>query len=628
MVPPLVLLALLTRQRQELVEAGELSRRQLYDLRTFKSVLVVLEQLRRLAAVERSGTFATSMGQLVAGQAKNRPGWTMDGERFSDRDRHQSRMREWLDVLEECGVLRWRAGWNLEEEPARTEIRLRPAPEVSPEELDQARERLRAWKRRYGPALNTGSSTGVRGAARRGKPLSAEQAADRGRARCTKKALASRQGFSTVPAPPFGASTTSQNSRPSATPRDTLGDLSSHAPKFSDAYGTTTGVMRAHAPEDSSCSGAAASPEGAAAVAALEPPENGIVEDGGLGSSRARAGASEGPHEPVPGDLRPGGARIDLSALLERVRAREAALAESHGMLADAIRRRALQLAQWPADRPVPVARLKEAWAAAIAGPLALAQAPGPAPAAAASREDLARLQRARRRYADHADHRPEHLPEHPLAALLALTAAAAAAGTPAGRTLKGAIWALDRLTKRMRATAAVHDPKHQAKARARAARRQDQRAAPPAGRISFRLDQPWPTWIKLDDHGDPLFVDGVLQLDEDWAPPAWNAQRRLWIRDAHLLTGRPLDVRTDGRLQMDYRERIDPFDVSVWEQRRRDAITPELLHFVNRTKIALDTAREIPADRRAEILEDLERARTARRDHDRDQFRDQLDRT
>ncbi|MTD47598.1 hypothetical protein GKE82_25680 [Conexibacter sp. W3-3-2] len=131
-VPPLVLLVLLTRQRQELVDVGEISRRQLYDVRTFKSVLVVLEQLRRLAAVEKSGTFATSMGQLVAGQAKNRPGWKMDGERFTDRDRHQSRMREWLDVLEECGVPRWRAGLNLEEEPARTEIRLRPAPDVSP----------------------------------------------------------------------------------------------------------------------------------------------------------------------------------------------------------------------------------------------------------------------------------------------------------------------------------------------------------------------------------------------------------------------------------------------------------------------------------------------------------------
>ncbi|MTD47596.1 hypothetical protein GKE82_25670 [Conexibacter sp. W3-3-2] len=51
----------------------------------------------------------------------------------------------------------------------------------------------------------------------------------------------------------------------------------------------------------------------------------------------------------------------------------------------------------------------------------------------------------------------------------------------------------------------------------------------------------------------------------------------------------------------MDYRARIDPFDVSEWEQRRRDGITPDL-HFVTRTKIELDTARAIPADRRAKI--------------------------
>ncbi|MTD47597.1 hypothetical protein GKE82_25675 [Conexibacter sp. W3-3-2] len=179
-------------------------------------------------------------------------------------------------------------------------------------------------------------------------------------------------------------------------------------------------------------------------------------------------------------------------------------------MLADAIRRRALQLAEWPANRQGPLARLKEAWAAAIAGPLALAQAPGPAPAAAANPEDLDRLQRARRRYADHAGHRPEHLPRAPARRAPGAHRRQRRGRNPGRAHAQGAIWALDRLTKRMRAKAAAHDPQHDAKARARATRRQTQRATAPAGRIAFRLDQPWPTWIKLDDNGAPLFVDGT----------------------------------------------------------------------------------------------------------------------
>ena len=78
------------------------------------------------------------------------------------------------------GLLRWRVGTDLNGEERRTELELRPAPEVSAEELQAAARHLEYWQARYGPALNTGSKTGIRNAAGHGRPLSASERQRRG----------------------------------------------------------------------------------------------------------------------------------------------------------------------------------------------------------------------------------------------------------------------------------------------------------------------------------------------------------------------------------------------------------------------------------------------------------------
>ena len=105
-----------------------------------------LGYLRRLAAAGRAGgTVVTSFRQLVAGLAALHPAWRIDGgEGWEDRDRHHRAVRRRLDALQAMGLLRWRVGTDLDGEERRTELELRPAPDVSAEELQAAAERLRA----------------------------------------------------------------------------------------------------------------------------------------------------------------------------------------------------------------------------------------------------------------------------------------------------------------------------------------------------------------------------------------------------------------------------------------------------------------------------------------------------
>ena len=56
-------------------------------------------------------------------------------EGFEDRDRHHRAVRRRLDALQAMGLLRWRIGTDLDGEERRTELELRPAPELSAEEL-------------------------------------------------------------------------------------------------------------------------------------------------------------------------------------------------------------------------------------------------------------------------------------------------------------------------------------------------------------------------------------------------------------------------------------------------------------------------------------------------------------
>ena len=216
-VEPVHLLALLTRVRAQRVAAGEFAPgAACTTCGRSRARYAELGYLRRLAAAGRAGgTVVTSFRQLVAGLAALHPAWRIDGgEGFEDRDRHHRAVRRRLDALQAMGLLRWRIGTDLDGEERRTELELRPAPEVSAEELQAAAGHLERWQARYGPALNTGSKTGIRNAAGHGRPLSASERQRRGCQRA-RAAAASRQrgrgGSKSNSAPPFGAPATPEN---------------------------------------------------------------------------------------------------------------------------------------------------------------------------------------------------------------------------------------------------------------------------------------------------------------------------------------------------------------------------------------------------------------------------------
>ena len=132
------LLALLTRVRQERVDAGLIKAARLHDLRAYKCVLAELAYLRRLRKRATGGTIVTSMTQLVAGLARLHPAWKIDGDKFADRDRHHRSVRRRLRDLQAMGLLHWTPGLDVNGEEARTELRL----------LRRARRQRRRARRR------------------------------------------------------------------------------------------------------------------------------------------------------------------------------------------------------------------------------------------------------------------------------------------------------------------------------------------------------------------------------------------------------------------------------------------------------------------------------------------------
>ncbi|MGA2924847.1 MAG: hypothetical protein ABSG43_02445 [Solirubrobacteraceae bacterium] len=271
---PVQVLALLTRIRTERVAAGELAAERLYDVRAFKCCYAELGYLRRLAAAGRAGgTVVTSMRQLVAGLAALHPAWEITDEGFEDRDRHHQAVRRRLADLQAMGLLRWRIGIDLEGEDRRTELELRPPPPLTVDELQSAAGRLERWQARYGPALNTGSKTGIRNAAGHGRPLSVAERQRRGRQRaCSAAASRARSGGSkSNSAPPCGAP---------ATPENTIAHQ--NASEIRDAWQRT----RAPAPDTRTQE----------PTTRPEPPETAVTEVPDAGSHR---GATVSPARPV-----------------------------------------------------------------------------------------------------------------------------------------------------------------------------------------------------------------------------------------------------------------------------------------------------------------------------------------
>ncbi len=523
------LLALLTRVRADQVAADELAAGRLYDVRAFKSAYAELGYLRRLAPAGRAGgTVVTSFRQLVTGIAALHPAWKITaGEGWEDRDRHHRTVRRRLDALQAMGLLHWRIGTDLDGEERRTELELLPAPEVTPEELQAAARQLQRWQARYGPALNTGSKTGIRNAAGHGRPLSAPERQRRGcqRARAAAASRRGRAGSKSNSTPPFGASATPQKN-PSPDP-----DVSD----FRNAC-QRTGVTRASAPTASSVNTAADR------TVQDSTPHN--EERGGEGGLRSANGAVDRPEVA-------GGASWDPEALIARVKAREVQRAPVLAAIAKDAQARAVEAAGWGMDRAWPSSRLREAWVVARLGAIAAADS-GPAGAGPLYPEDYARLRRAVARYERNHVAAPDGYPDSGLRALLHIGALAADRQLPnAPRTLRYAIGALDQLARRMRAIATAESAqRHQAAAR-RAQRRHDPAAR--AHRLEFRKPG-WPAWILTPGHDQPLFERGILVLDERnvaLAPAPDTSAYQTTIRDAHLLAGHPLPLDVDGRRQM-----------------------------------------------------------------------------
>ena len=605
-------LALLTGHRSDLVLAGTLGRRRLYDLRTFKSTIALYAQLQRLAHAEKSGTFATSMPQLVVGAARSRPGWTMARDAFADRDRHHSRMRAWLDTLEAMGLLTWQAGQNLEGEDARTEIILLPVPPVGPEALLAARKRLSLWRERYGRSLNTGSTTGVRSVAQKAAPLSTDQQAARAVARAKARGAARSVAN---PAPPFGTPRTSGNNNASChmnVERDTSAcrtTTGAHA-RSRVGQGSPTNQTRTRRPDNTNH------------ASALKSSENSRKEEGGVE-----------PGLQTPRAVENLTFEQKIAQAVARAKAKEAMQEPMWHLVAGQIERRTHLQASWPEDRPVAIAGLREAWRARVSSPYAIARAGGSfTPAGVTTTPDLERLNRARARYARFVDHRPEWLPAASLGALLDLAGAAVDRDGAAARTLKGAIYALDRLSRQMRACAAIQDPERERRRR----RRAEARRTPETGPFAFRATdadgrRAWPGWLALDADGQPRFNEEHRIVLGDWpAPPVHSQAFRQVVRDAYLLAGRRVPADLDGpRTRVMRAEGWEP--ASGWEQARRHGGTGETGpgardgYLAARTGLSIGAVQRMRPELRAEILQQLDREGRERLATEREAFHERL---
>ena len=532
-VDAVLLLALLTRVRAGRVAAGELSARRLHDVRVFKTAYAELGYVRRLAAAGRhGGTVLTSMRQLVAGLARIHPAWDMTGDAFQARDRHYQAVRRRIRDLQEMGLIDCRIGHDLDGEERRTEIELKPAPQAAPQELAAAAATLTRWQNRYGPALNTGSRTGIRNAARHGRPLTASERQRRGchHARQAAAARRSRRFRSNSP-PPSGASAALRK-----------GSLSDNSKPLSDPSGSSrTGVTRTSTPAPRAAHEATDPARTAHTQQSVPVSERHPAPQGAAGGQRAAA--AEVPWDP--------------EALVARVKARQAERAPLIAAIARQAHARAVEVAAWTLEREWPPGRLREAWVVARYGATTAADS-GPAAAGPLERERYVQLRRAVARWERNSQARPEGWPAGGLAALLHIgTLAAAGEITDPPRLLRYAIGRLDQLSKRLRAHNTATSAQRLNSAAARACRRRQPPAAP-----LFQYRATWPAWILLPGHTEPAFDEcGRLQLNErhiaaGWIPLADGDTYRLAIRDAHLLARRPLPVEADGRTVMSLRDR------------------------------------------------------------------------
>jgi len=586
------LLALLTRVRADRVTAGELSPERLYDVRAFKSAYAELGYLRTLVRRQTGGTVVTSMPQLVAGLARLHPAWKIEGDKFIDRDRHHSAVRRRLRDLHAMGLLSWRVGVDVDGEDARTELELRPAAVVTDDELAAAAAQLERWQARYGHALNTGSTTGIRNAAAHGRPLSASERQRRAIARRRARAHSRRERSTTNTGPHCVASASPKNAYSTTNLVDTdhLCGLRTRAPVNGDAMPALISSQPPAAPKHSKT----ASLKTEAQPFALEPPA------------------------------------LDIDAILKRVAKREAERQPVLDVIAEQAAQRATEVLSWRSDRGWPIRRIREAWIVWRHGPMHLAEH-GDAAAGPLQDDDPERLRRAATRYERHVDARPDGFPDTALAALAAI-AQIAAARDMRPVTLHYAIRLLDQLSRRMRASATVADPKRRQRQAKRARARRDRLAivTPDMHQSATTwLAEPWPFWAARDNDGEPILIDGELKLDSiygSFAPKRSDPEYQRTLRDAQLLAGwHPID----GRAQMAAsdasrggltrrRAKPGPYQLELAIRGPRDPADLELTRLAD---ITLKEARLIPVAERDRVLEQLRAGRSLRDARDRAQW-------
>jgi len=565
------LLGLLTRVRSARVAVGELDATRLYDLRAFKASWAELGYLHRLAGGGRhGGTVVTSMRQLVSGIAGLHPSWKLTGDPWQDRDRHHQSLRRRLSALSAAGLVQWRVGVDEDLQERRTELQLLPVPELLADELTAAAARLQRWETRYGEDLDTSSQTGISNVKRAAAPLSACERRRRGRQRAVQAAQSRRdaRASQTNSSPPFGAPPTSENNNDV--------EISADAHNTTNAYGDRTGVTRTSAPKTAIPDPDIAPVLGSSARAAV-----------GVYDQAPRVGG------PAAGEL----FEFDVEALVARVRRREAERAGVLGEIAGQCERRAREVAQWGPERAWPAGRLREAWVVARSGAAAAADH-GPTAAGVLLAEDHQRLRRAVARWQAHASAAPASYPAGGLAALLYLALLAGQQG--GARTLRQGIGALDQLSRRLRAQATVDSPQRLNGATTRAKRR---REPSQSTRLAFRAAR-WPPWVATDAAGEPVLVDGVLQVDEHLMLALGSDTYRQVLRDAYLLAGRWPPAELDGRTQMTLRHRglLEP------AVRRTPSVDYDLVELARRSGAQIAWLERLSPAWRAQELDELRR--------------------
>jgi hypothetical protein len=456
----------------------------------------VKRYLFRLGHAARSGRFACSLEQLVAGLAPVM-GWGRIPRGGADRVRfvraHRRSVQRWLDDLEAAGLVAHQPERDEHGAWWRTQIVLQAAPVPTAEELGLARARARGWRGRerrrrrrarrapsLGAILSRSSVPQARVRARlaRGRAVVAHEARRRAWVEAELARVRARQGSLGVLTHPFGAPPTS--AQPPGAPRRRRRSPAHEARVQARSRSAQTLVS---APTFVAGTGAHAR------AAAVPPPPV---------TPARRKECSEAIGSGPPD-------RFD-ALVRRRVAARRAQLAGLIALRREHAASRVDAVVAWSVGQACPVGRLREAWVAYRHGLSAVAES-GSVAAGARSDAVARRARDAIRLYEEFAVQRPPGWPASGAAALCALASQRHAA------VFAGDVARLLVLAKGMRAAALERDAERVARAAIRAQRR---RAATP-GPVAFRL--PTVRWETAELRRRRV-RDALLHAGDD--PAAW----------------------------------------------------------------------------------------------------------